>query len=223
MSRQAVSKWEGGQANPDIQYVIRMSQLLGVSTDWLLLGDQPENDAAPPARCPGCRAVVNSTDVFCPQCGKRLKAPPEENYRDGRFTLVIKGGEGDYDRIRGGLVELYNSSPLPEDAIIPDGLVRGKADWPSMSDLANAHAAIIARNVPYETVKWAVDLFQERCPILVYPEGSGDTVEQLLPLAPLPMSQSKKRQDPSQPLSFGGMVAAVIVGVIAALLILSFL
>ena len=38
VSRQAVSKWESAQSVPDIQRVIQMAQLFGVSTDYLLTG-----------------------------------------------------------------------------------------------------------------------------------------------------------------------------------------
>ena len=36
LSTQAVSKWERGEATPDISHICRMAQLLGLSTDWLL-------------------------------------------------------------------------------------------------------------------------------------------------------------------------------------------
>lgn len=37
VSRQAVSKWESGQANPDVTYVIKMCELFRLSADWLVL------------------------------------------------------------------------------------------------------------------------------------------------------------------------------------------
>lgn len=44
VSRQAVSKWEGAQATPDIQKIIKMAELFGVSTDYLLKDElEPEN------------------------------------------------------------------------------------------------------------------------------------------------------------------------------------
>lgn len=36
VSRQAVSKWELGESNPDIEYVIQLSEIFQVSTDYLL-------------------------------------------------------------------------------------------------------------------------------------------------------------------------------------------
>ena len=51
VSRQAVSKWESSQTNPDVAYVAQMCRLLGVSSDWLLLGEEAARNAAP-ERCP---------------------------------------------------------------------------------------------------------------------------------------------------------------------------
>lgn len=43
VSRQSVSKWEGGQAIPDLQKILKMAELFGVSTDYLLKDEmEPE-------------------------------------------------------------------------------------------------------------------------------------------------------------------------------------
>lgn len=39
VSRQSVSKWEGAQSVPDLQRILEMSQVFGVSTDYLLKDD----------------------------------------------------------------------------------------------------------------------------------------------------------------------------------------
>ena len=39
VSRQAVSKWESSQSTPDLERIIQMSELFGVTTDWLLKGE----------------------------------------------------------------------------------------------------------------------------------------------------------------------------------------
>ena len=36
VSRQAVSKWESAQSTPDLQKLLRMEAVIGVSTDYLL-------------------------------------------------------------------------------------------------------------------------------------------------------------------------------------------
>ena len=47
VSRQSVSKWEGAQAVPDLQKIIAMADIFGVSTDYLLKDEiEPENVAA---------------------------------------------------------------------------------------------------------------------------------------------------------------------------------
>ena len=39
VTRQAVSRWETGDATPDVDKVIQLSKLFGVSTDYLLIDD----------------------------------------------------------------------------------------------------------------------------------------------------------------------------------------
>lgn len=39
VSRQAVSKWEGAQSTPDLQRIIQMAEIFGVTTDYLLKDD----------------------------------------------------------------------------------------------------------------------------------------------------------------------------------------
>ena len=36
VTRQSVSKWEGSQSVPDLEKIVRLSELFGVSTDYLL-------------------------------------------------------------------------------------------------------------------------------------------------------------------------------------------
>ena len=56
VSRQAVSKWEGMQATPDLNKLLAMSQLFGVSTDYLLKDEMEteeyvqDGDASAPRR-----------------------------------------------------------------------------------------------------------------------------------------------------------------------------
>ncbi len=48
VSRQAVSKWEGAQSMPDLDRVIAMSNLFGVSTDYLLKDEKDELEGESP-------------------------------------------------------------------------------------------------------------------------------------------------------------------------------
>lgn len=48
VSRQSVSKWEGAQSVPDMEKILQLSNLFGVSTDYLLKDEitQPETKTA---------------------------------------------------------------------------------------------------------------------------------------------------------------------------------
>ncbi|MCL2826548.1 MAG: helix-turn-helix transcriptional regulator, partial [Eggerthellaceae bacterium] len=45
VSRQAVSKWESGQSLPEIEKLIAMCDLFGVSIDYILRGEMPQASA----------------------------------------------------------------------------------------------------------------------------------------------------------------------------------
>lgn len=45
VSRQAVSKWESAQANPDINNVMKLSRIYGISIDYILTGREFDSQA----------------------------------------------------------------------------------------------------------------------------------------------------------------------------------
>lgn len=51
VSRQAVSKWETGESNPDVTKLPQMAALFGVTTDYLL-SDEPVEETAEPSEAP---------------------------------------------------------------------------------------------------------------------------------------------------------------------------
>ena len=58
VSRQSVSKWEGAQSFPDIEKIVKMSQLFGVSTDYLLKEDEEEPSYIEVDEAPKIRRVT---------------------------------------------------------------------------------------------------------------------------------------------------------------------
>lgn len=50
VTRQSVSKWEGAQSVPDLDKVVQMSRLFGVSTDYLLKDDSKRRSSSNPRR-----------------------------------------------------------------------------------------------------------------------------------------------------------------------------
>ena len=58
VSRQSVSKWEGAQSVPDMARLLRLSELFGVTTDYLLKDDLERSEAMEvPDERPGVRTV----------------------------------------------------------------------------------------------------------------------------------------------------------------------
>ncbi len=73
LSRQAVSKWESGQGKPEIDNIVKLVELYGVSADYILLGI--ENSTPTPAtekkklskeyrKAIGCIAMIAATAII---------------------------------------------------------------------------------------------------------------------------------------------------------------
>ena len=43
LTRQTISKWELNQSTPDINYLVQLSDFFGVSTDYLIKGEEADN------------------------------------------------------------------------------------------------------------------------------------------------------------------------------------
>ena len=93
VSRQAVSKWESGQAVPDALTITALCQKLHVSADYLLLGVDPDTASGsaasaytPPDTCPCCRRHVDGT--ICPVCGYALPTAPP---RGPKYAIYSAG------------------------------------------------------------------------------------------------------------------------------------
>ena len=75
VSRQAISKWETGEATPDAERIIALAAALGISTDTLLLGkEEPERpyteaetvrQPAPTPEWLDHRAAVPGERLYC--------------------------------------------------------------------------------------------------------------------------------------------------------------
>lgn len=63
ISRQAVSKWETGDAVPEISKLLLLANTFGVSTDWLLSDDEPEEEKAAGPDSVQDKPVIKSTWV----------------------------------------------------------------------------------------------------------------------------------------------------------------
>ena len=77
VSRQSVSKWESGASIPDLERIISMSKLFGVSTDYLLKDDEVNeipNVSVDVYEAPECRTVtVEEADTYMNTVAKTAK------------------------------------------------------------------------------------------------------------------------------------------------------
>ena len=64
VSRQSVSKWEGAQSVPDLEKMVRLSKLFGVSTDYLLKDEMETPDGVAVEDAPARRVTMVEARAF---------------------------------------------------------------------------------------------------------------------------------------------------------------
>lgn len=86
VSRQAVSKWEGAQCLPDIEKVIMLSELFGVTTDFLLRDENEITDISAPENI---TAPDEANSEKLPDI-KKMDVSEAERFMDFRKRASIK-------------------------------------------------------------------------------------------------------------------------------------
>lgn len=210
VSRQAVSKWESEQTNPDVAYVAQMCRLLGVSSDWLLLGEESARSAAP-ERCPGCQAIVSGLDRFCPNCGHSLKESQPKGY-----TVLLKARKNGDNSAQDDLVRLSKSG-IFHNPPLGRTLSRSEAE-----ELAASAPVVLGQGLTGEQtyLAWDAMIYPSR---FLFLQDTDETDPQLLAQYPGIDPKDLAMSIPKQPMSFGMTALAVIVGIIGAVILLSFL
>lgn len=204
VSQQAVSKWESGQNNPDVAYLAEMCRLFGVSSDWLLLGKETEQASAP-ARCPDCQAIVTGLDNFCPNCGCSLRSPPKEQYALVLRSIIADPVDSNvlYRICKEGTY--CPTFPLPEDFSSDD-----------THRILNNAPRVLFRGLTLDQALAIQGRFLQSSYLQICSDPTGNT--------PLPrLMDCPYKPDTEHGMSFSATVAAVILGVMCAILILSFL
>lgn len=210
VSRQAVSKWESDQTNPDVAYVAQMCRLLGVSSDWLLLGEESAQGSAP-EHCPGCQTIVSGLDQFCPSCGRSLRGERPKGY-----TVLLKARTRGDNSVQPDLVRLsksgiFHAPPLDKEL-----------DYHGAEELAASAPVVLGTGLTKEEIYHAWDALSYPTRFLFF-QDTEETDPRILEGYPGIDPNNLILSGPKEPMSFGTMVLAVIVGIVAAVLILSFL
>ena len=211
VSRQAVSKWETGQANPDVAYVAEMCRLFGVSSDWLLLGIEASESSAPEL-CPSCQHIVTGMDNFCPNCGSCLHGTAASTY-----TLVLNNTDRPY--AFSDLMALSASTKIKfsSDSPLSHNITADKA-----LQLIESAPVVLERGLSQKQVIDILDGVINEEIFSICPECNSSTSDTPT-LSNQNMRPASELRLAPTPLSFGSVVCAVIVGLLIFLIVGSIL
>ena len=187
VSRQAVSKWESGQANPDVGYVTEMCRKFGVSADWLLLGREPGETAQTPS------------------------APP---VKEERYCLYLQTNL--YAGIAKCVEELFcHKWAVPDFPWEGENINRKDAEG-----IIEAAPMVLCRGLTRDQAIEAAQIFDEYASHMrVYRESELETDEDG---ECRPTKDAAPVSVPEKPMSAGMVFGMVVMGVIAAILLMSF-
>lgn len=148
--------------------------------------------------CPECGKEISDQAQMCIHCGY-----PLQEARADHYALVLDSLNKNYS----GIIRTL------QDQLQIDSYSEAKA-------LADSVPVVLKRDMTYDACKALAECFQaDACVKMVLDKGQSeaalleDKESRLLPQA----------EAPSGGMTFGGTVAAVVLGVIAAILLLSFL
>ena len=113
VSRQAVSKWELGESLPDVDNIVQLSNVFGVTTDYLLKG-MPEEPAAVSAPC-----LIPPSTMH--EAHARLQANHGDSPGDKDSMLPLKA-TGATEKLKKSLYPTWSLLPMGMTSIIFAGL-----------------------------------------------------------------------------------------------------
>ncbi len=220
VSRQAVSKWESGQAVPDLDTVAKLCLALGFSADYLLFGreDAPAPaESAPAESAPGpvypdtcpCCGRPTSGGTLCPACGYPLPALP---FPGPRYALTC--GAKLFTSIGSAREDLARD--FVQFCGKPDAYAR---ELVRLMENGSDYRVVLRRDLPDSAALFlAQHLNREYLdPKIVLDEG--EPQQELLGKTEAMTIPARPSSETKSGLGFWGVVGAVVV----ALLILSFL
>ena len=218
VSRQAVSKWESGQAVPDLDTVAKLCLALGFSADYLLFGrETAPAESAPAEPAPGpvypdtcpCCGRPTSGGTLCPACGYPLPALP---FPGPRYALTC--GARYFASIGSAREQL--TQDFVQFCGKPDAYAR---ELVQLMENGSDYRAVLRRDLPDSAALFLAQHldrgYLERKIVL----DEGEPQQELLGKAEAMTIPARPASETKSGLGFWGVVGAVVV----ALLILSFL
>jgi hypothetical protein len=183
-----------------------MCRLFGISSDWLLLGEEGAKENAPTC-CPVCQGVVTGMDNFCPHCGQRLQKNQDS------YTLLLR--ENIYTSLD-DLRTMSRTGIFPEDSPLYQPLTQEQA-----SRLAMQVPCVLATGLSHAQLEQILEKVIYPSSYAVYHTADGEDAQTLLQKQPLPVQEFQKTKDNN--MTFGATVLAVVVGIVCAVLLFSVL
>lgn len=208
VSRQAVSKWESGQANPDVTYITKMCRLFSVSSDWLLLGKEEMGESV---RCAECGTILPFGAEFCHKCGTRLDGK-------GGYCLYLTG----HGEFSWGLAELVAKLFAQNWAEPAFPWNQTEIDTEAAWQIIRNTPMVLCRGLTKEEATFGKTLFNDYAHMVkIYRE---EDLEQVSPGVFCPKSDpvvTLADQETRQPLSGWAIFGLVVLGVVVAILLMS--
>ncbi len=220
-----LAEWESGQAVPDALTAAKICEALHISADFLLLGKTPEEagaaahpdasaGAAFPKECPCCGRPLSGGK--CTVCGF-TPTPSASTGDTARYAIVTAATAFAQlsDKTDDLIAQLEKYCGMDPE-IAKEALLR-------LRDDAN-YRLLLRRGLSRSAAQWLYTRLESFYLPLRIVEDCGEPEEELgKKETAFSVQQPKTSSAPSEGMTFGGTVLAVILGVILALILLSFL
>lgn len=187
-----LTKWETGEAEPSLEYLQKMCSVYGVSSDFLLLGSDPDGIYLS-KQCSACGTSLPKGAAFCPKCGQAANGEGSSQQiqlykpQDVLCSIVLSLGIGEIERAATGVRIFYQDPAYRRGCICPDG--RNCDDCTEqerehlinniITQLKQGTPTLLCRSIPYGIAETVLNIFHDRANAFLFYDSDGSTLEEL--------------------------------------------
>lgn len=195
---ETITAWESGAIEPSLADLQKMCAVYGVSSDFLLLGNDPDGKYLL-KQCPDCKTQIPKGGAFCPSCGRPIDGEESTSQQiqisqpqDTLCTIVLSLGIGEIERASNGVRKFYQDPAYWRGCICPDGRNCGDCTEQEREHLINSISAqlkqgtptLLCRSIPYSVAEGVISFFHDRANAFLFYDSDGSTVEELIRATP---------------------------------------